>query len=117
MIGPPGDAGPPAPGGIDRHTGTPPPPPPPPPLPKREGGGGLVPSPLMALEKTLSGPRLTQEPSRNRPRDEQGIIGAAPTKARTIAPNITLMPSRDVVMHEVSNPARERWGDQASHSI
>ena len=87
------------------RTGTPTPPPP----PRREGGGGSVPSPLAPLEKALSGLRIAREPSRNRPRDEQGFVGPAPTKARTASPNITSTPSRDVIMREASNPPRERW--------
>ena len=95
--------------GIVRGTGTPPPP-----LasggnaPAR-GSGGSVPSPLAPLGRVLSGPYIAREPSRSRPRDEQGSVGPAPTKARMVSPSITLTPSRDVIMRDAANPPRERW--------
>ena len=105
MIGPPSSAGTLAPEGVASRTGTPTPPPPPQP----EGGAGFVASPMSALDRALSGPRRMPEPSRHRPRSEEGTTGRAPTKAGTIAPSVTWTPGRDAVMCEASHPPLERW--------
>ena len=97
--------------GIVRGTGTPPPPPASGGNAPARGSGGSVPFPLAPLERALSGPYTAREPSRSKPRDEQGSVGSAPTKARTVSPNITSTPSRDVIMRDAANPPRERWGE------
>ena len=99
------------PGGAVRGTGTPPPPPASGGNAPARGSGSSVPSPLAPLERVLPSPYTAREPSRSRPREEQGSVGPAPTKARAVSPNITLTPSRDVIMRDAANPPRERWED------